>query len=175
MPGAKTLADGRITLWALTTKPANMAAITVEEIKNGKKISCRIMKSDYALGADSDTEITEQEMCKTGEGKAPGPTSYAGNITVFRYLDDNGQPDPTEDFVWDLIKKKGTTIWLVEREGPIESKVIAEGDIVSVYEVVLGTPTKPSDRFAGYIKRTAKLNVMDAAEDVAVGGPVLPA
>lgn len=174
MAGAKTLADGRITLWALTAKPADIAAPLVSEINAGKKISCHIMKSDYALGADSDTEITEQEMCKTGEGKAPGPTSYAGNITVFRYLNDNGQPDPTEDFVWDLIKKKGGTVWLVEREGPVESKAIAEGDIVSVYEVVLGTPTKPSDRFAGYIKRTAKLNVMNAAEEVKVVS-ILPA
>lgn len=173
MSGAKTLADGRIALWALTTKPQDIAAPAVSEINAGKKISCHIMKSDYALGADSDTEITEQEMCKTGEGKAPGPTSYAGNITVFRYLNDNGQPDPTEDFVWDLIKKKGASVWLVEREGPVESKAIAEGDIVSVYEVVLGTPTKPSDRFAGYIKRTAKLNVMNAAEEVKVVG-VLP-
>lgn len=168
MTGAKTLADGRIALWALTAKPQNIAAPSVSEINAGTKISCHIMKSDYALGADSDSEITEQEMCKTGEGKAPGPTSYTGNITVFRYLDDNGQPDPSKDFVWDLIKKKGTTIWLVEREGPVESKNIAEGDIVSVYEVVLGTPTKPSDRFAGYIKRTAKLNVMNAAEEVKV-------
>ena len=175
MAGAKTLADGRITLWALTTKPANMAAITAEEIKNGKKISCHIMKSDYALGADSDTEITEQEMCKTGEGKAPGPTSYTGNLTVFRYLDENGYPVTADDFVWDLIRKKGTTIWLVEREGPLESMEIKTGETVSVYEVVLGTPTKPSDRFAGYIKRTAKLNIMDAAEDVTVGGHVLPA
>ena len=168
MTGAKTLADGRIALWALTANPQNIATPSVSEINAGKKISCHIMKSDYALGADSDSEITEQEMCKTGEGKAPGPTSYTGNLTVFRYLDDNGQPDPSEDFVWDLIKKKGTTIWLVEREGPVESKNIAEGDIVSVYEVVLGTPTKPSDRFAGYIKRTAKLNVMNAAEEVKV-------
>lgn len=168
MSGAKTLADGRITLWALTVKPKNMAAPTITEIKGGKKISCHIMKSGYALGADSDTEITEQEMCKTGEGKAPGPTSYAGNLTVFRYLDADGKPVAADDFVWDLIKAKGVTIWLVEREGPIESKEAAEGDIVSVYEVVLGTPTKPSDRFAGYIKRTAKLNVMDAAENVTV-------
>lgn len=168
MAGAKTLADCRIALWALTTKPKDMAKISAEEIASGKKISCHIMKNDYALGADSDAEITEQEMCKAGDGKAPGPTSYAGNITVFRYLDDAGQPVAADDFVWDLIKKKGTTIWLAEREGPIESKDIAIGDIVSVYEVVLGTPTKPSDRFAGYIKRTAKLNVMDAAEDVSV-------
>ena len=173
MAGAKTLADGRITLWALTTKPKDMAKPTVPEINSGKKISCHIMKSDYALGAESDTEITEQEMCKTGEGKAPGPTSYAGNITVFRYLDEAGKPVAADDFVWDLIKQKGTTIWLVEREGPVESKTVALGDIVSVYEVVLGTPTKPSDRFAGYIKRTAKLNVMDAAENVSVSGDTL--
>jgi hypothetical protein len=167
-PGVKTLADGRISLWALTSAPADMAAPKVDEIKAGKKISCRIMKSDYALGADSDAEITEQEMCKKGEGKAPGPTSYTGNITVFRYLDDQGKPVVADDFVWDLIKKKDTSLWLVEREGPDEAKEIEEGDIVSVYEVVLGTPTKPSDRFSGYIKRTAKLNVMDAKEDVAV-------
>lgn len=173
MAGAKTLADGRITLWALTAKPKDMAKPTVPEINSGKKISCHIMKSDYALGAESDTEITEQEMCKTGEGKAPGPTSYAGNITVFRYLDEAGKPVAADDFVWDLIKQKGTTIWLVEREGPVESKTVTLGDIVSVYEVVLGTPTKPSDRFAGYIKRTAKLNVMDAAENVSVVGDVL--
>lgn len=174
MAGAKTLADGRITLWALTTKPKDIAAPAVSEIKAGKKISCHIMKSDYALGAESDTEITEQEMCKAGEGKAPGPTSYAGNMTVFRYLDEAGKPVAADDFVWDLIKQKGTTIWLVEREGPIESKEITADDIVSVYEVVLGTPTKPSDRFAGYIKRTAKLNVMNAAEEVKVLA-VLPA
>lgn len=173
MAGAKTLADGRIALWALTTKPKDIAKPTVTEINAGKKISCRIMKSDYALGADSDTEITEQEMCKAGEGKAPGPTSYAGNITVFRYLDEDGKPVVADDFVWDLIKKKGSTIWLVEREGPDESRLLEIGDIVSVYEVVLGTPTKPSDRFAGYIKRTAKLNIMDAAEDVAAAGDVL--
>lgn len=173
MAGAKTLADGRIALWALTTKPKDITKPTVSEINAGKKISCRIMKSDYALGADSDTEITEQEMCKTGEGKAPGPTSYAGNITVFRYLDEGGKPVVADDFVWDLIKKKGSTIWLVEREGPDEAGPLEIGDIVSVYEVVLGTPTKPSDRFAGYIKRTAKLNIMDAAEDVAAAGDVL--
>ena len=174
MAGAKTLADGRIALWALTAKPKNIAAPAVSEIKAGKKISCHILKNDYALGAESDTEIAEQEMCKKGEGKAPGPTTYAGNITVLRYLDEAGKPVAADDFVWDLIKGKGTTIWLVEREGPDESKEIAADDIVSVYEAVLGTPTKPSDRFAGYIKRTAKLNIMDAAEDVKVLA-VLPA
>ena len=44
MAGAKTLADGRITLWALTAKPVNMSAPKLTEITAGKKISCHIMK-----------------------------------------------------------------------------------------------------------------------------------
>lgn len=164
----KTLADGRILLTVLTSKPKNPAAPTLEELNAGKKISCRIMKSDYALGASGNSEITEQEMCKKGEGKAPGPASYEGSLTVFRYLEDSGKPSVEDDFAWDLLKKLGTELWLVEREGPDEAQPLAKGDIVSVYEVITNTPTKPGDRFAGYIKRTIKLSVTDAHEDVEV-------
>lgn len=164
----KTLADGRILLVALQTKPANLKAPTVAELAAGKKISCRVMKSDYALGAESDSQITEQEMCKKGEGNAPGPTSYAGSLTVFRYFDDAGKAVVADDFAWDLLKEKGTELVLVEREGPLESKPFEEGDEVSLYEVITNTPTKPSDRFAGYTKRTVTLSVSDAAENVKV-------
>ena len=164
----KTLADGRILLTALTTAPANMKAPTLTELNAGKKISCRIMKSDYALGATGNSQITEQEMCKKGEGSAPGPATYEGSLTVFRYLDEAGKAVVSDDIAWDLLKKLGTELWLVEREGPEESQALAVGDIVSVYEVITNTPTKPGDRFAGYIKRTIKLSVTDAHEDVAV-------
>lgn len=164
----KTLADGRILLTALTTAPKDMAKPTLAELNAGKKISCRIMKSDYALGATGNSEITEQEMCKKGEGKAPGPATYEGSLTVFRYLDEVGKAVIEDDFAWPLLSKLGTTLWLVEREGPDEAKAYAEGDIVSVYEVITNTPTKPGDRFAGYIKRTIKLSVASAAEDVTV-------
>ena len=164
----QTLADGRILLTALTTAPADPKAPTLAELAAGKKISCRIMKSDYQLGATGNTEITEQEMCKKGEGKAPGPATYEGSLTVFRYLDDLGKPVIADDLAWELLKTLGTHLWLVEREGPIESKAYAAGDVVDVYEVITNTPTKPSDRFSGYIKRTVKLSVVDAHEGAVV-------
>ena len=160
----KTLADGRILLTALTTAPANMKAPTLTELNAGKKISCRIMKSDYALGATGNSQITEQEMCKKGEGSAPGPATYGGSLTVFRYLDEAGKAVVSDDIAWDLLKEAGTTLWLVEREGPEESAPYATGDEVAVYEVITNTPTKPSDRFAGYIKRTIGLSVANAEE-----------
>ena len=164
----KTLSDGRIALYALTTAPANLAAPTVAEIKAGKRLDCRINKADYRLGADSSSTINEQELCKVGEAKDFGPSSWSGALTVFRYLDGEGKADPANDVAWDMLKEKGTHLWLVEREGPMADAEVAADQEVSIYEVSTGTPQKPSDRTTGYIKRTVPLSVLDARENVKV-------
>lgn len=165
----KTLADGRIALWALTTKPADLNAVTVAELEAGEKISCRILKSDYQLGATGDNTISETELCQLGEGQALGSTTYGGSITVFRYLDpETGLPEADEDFAWDLFKERGTTLYLVEREGPLENAAPTSGQEYSAYEVQTGTPQKPSNRTEGYIKRTVTLAVSRAAENKAI-------
>ncbi len=98
----KTLADGRILLTALTTPPANIAAITGAELASGKKISCRIMKSDYTLGPTGSDTVDETEMCKLGKGQAFGQSNYSGTITVFRYLDDVGVAVVVDDFAFEM-------------------------------------------------------------------------
>lgn len=164
----KTIADQKITLWALTEKPADMSAVTVTEIEAGKKISCNIMKSDYQLGASGDNMISEGALCEPGEGQALGSTTYSGNITVFRYYDEKGVPNPEEDWLFDMVREKGTTLYLVEREGPVETTAPSAGQEVSAYEVQTGTPQKPSNRTEGYIKRTISLAVLSAAENKAI-------
>lgn len=163
----KTLADGRTLLTALTEKPADMSAITVAELEAGQKISCRILKSDFSLGPTGSATITETELCKTGEGQAHGLSAAAGTITVFRYLDADGKADPEEDYAWDLTKAKGTQLWLVRRDGPIESKPWEAGDEYSAFEVTTDDPQYPSDT-GGYIKRTLNLAVADMALDKVV-------
>lgn len=167
----KTIADGRILLTALTVKPKDPGKPTVAELKAGKKISGRILKSDYALGAGGSQTITETELCNRGEGQAFGLSTYSGNLSVFRYFDDMGKAAVADDFAWEMMKEKGTQIWLAEREGPVESKEWEDGDEVSIYEVTTDDPQKPQDRFAGYIKRTIPLAVGAAWENVkAVAG-----
>ena len=171
MPGVKTLADGRIALVALTTKPVDMSAPTLTEITAGKHLECQIMKSDYKLGSTGSSTVQEQEMCKTGDGNAPGPASYEGSLTVFRYLDPaTGKPAAggEDDDAWELLKTPGTHLWIIEREGPKKEIPFASGDEVAVYEILTGHPTKPDDRFSGYIKRTVTLFVQDADEDATV-------
>lgn len=164
----KTLADGRIALVALTTPPKDLKAPTVAELTAGTRIECRINKSDYALGAtDSDT-IDEQELCKSGAAKDFGPASYEGSVTPFRYLTADGKADAENDVAWDMLKTKGTHLWLVEREGPLYDAAFEAGQEVSVYEVNTDTPQKPSDRNSGYIKRVVPLAVLDARENVEV-------
>lgn len=161
----KTLADGRILLMALTTPPKDINNITLAEIQAGKKISCRILKSDYELGATGSDTVEETELCKVGKGQAAGLTSYSGKLTVFRYLNSEGKADTEEDFAWEMFREKGTELVLVEREGPAESSPWAEGDEYSAYAITTDTPQKPSDRASGYIKRTVTLMVGAAAEN----------
>ena len=164
----KTLADQRIRLVALTTKPADVKAPTVTELEAGIDLSCSIMKSDYQLGATGDQTISEAALCEPGQGSDMGPTEYAGQVTPFRMLDADGKADLDDDVAYQTLKVKGTELWLVEREGPAFDAAWAADQEVSVYHVATGTPQKPSDRFGGYIKRTVPLGVRSAYEDVAV-------
>lgn len=165
----KTLSDGKILVTALTEKPADMNAITVAELEAGQKISCRILKSDFALGPTGSSTITETELCKMGEGQAYGLSAGAGTVTVFRYLDADGKPEGEEDFAWELFKQKGTQLWLVRRDGPVESKAWEAGDEYSAFEVTTDDPQYPTDT-GGYIKRTVNLAVADMALDKVVAG-----
>lgn len=162
------LSDGNIALYALTTRPKNLAAPTVEEIKKGVRVDCAINKEDYKLGPTGSSTIGEVPLCKRGDGKSFGPSQYEGSVTPFWYLDENGRPVEAEMKVWNLFKTKGTTLYLVEREGPEADVEIAENDIVSVYEVITDVAQTPSGRTVGYIKRIVPLGVLDARLDVFV-------
>lgn len=165
----RTLADGRIKLVAMTVRPKDLSKPTVSELSAGVELSCRILKSDYKLGATaSDTISGEALLCDTSNTAALGPSNFEGSITPFRYFDEDGKADSENDVAWEALKEKGTLLWIAEREGPMFDQEWAIGDEVSVYEVVTDTPQKPSDR-GGYIKRTVPLLVQAAAENVAVG------
>lgn len=165
----RTLADGRIKLVAMTVQPADLKSPTVAELTAGVELSCRILKSDYKLGATASDTISEPALCATSNTAALGPSNFEGSITPFRYLDETGKADAENDVAWEALKEKGTLLWIAEREGPMFDQDWAVGDEVSVYEVVTDTPQKPSDR-GGYIKRTVPLLVQAAAENVKVAG-----
>lgn len=167
----KSLADGRVKVVALSTKPANTYAPTLAELTAGIDISCRILSSDYALGPTTSDRIAEKELCKEGNANAIGASNYAGSVTPFRYFDETtNQAHKTEDEVYQLLKEKGTTLYFYERQTSKKSTAdFAAGDEVDGYEVVTDNPQKPSD-MGGYIKRVVPLEVQDAWTNGVVGG-----
>lgn len=159
-----TLADGKIKLTMLTAVPGDPANLKVSDLTGGKDLQDNILKSDYVLGATASDTISEAPLSSTGNGTTWGASNYQGSITPFRFLDVNGAPDPTNDFLFSAVKEKGTTIVLVEREGPDPSTPWKEGDEYSLYVCVTDTPQKPSER-TGYIKRVVPLGVQRAYEN----------
>lgn len=157
----KTLADARIKLTATITKPTAPKAMKVADLTSGTDIMCSVNKADYKLGATGNNAVTEQEACKKGEGNAPGPATYEGSLTPFWYMDATGKLIEDDNDVWELLKQDGATVYLFEREGKDATEAWEAGDTYEYYEVVLGTAQPPSDRFAGYIKRTVPLFVQD--------------
>ncbi|MBM9432338.1 phage tail tube protein [Flaviflexus equikiangi] len=167
MAGFKTIADERIRLDVLQVAgEVDLRNLKVTDLAGAVKVSCHILKQDYALGATGQATVAEIEMCKPGEGQAPGAITYAGSVTIPRYLTDAGIPDAEADFAYELFRTPGTQLVLVEREGPLESAAWATGQEYSAYEVTTLAPIPPSDRFAGYIKRQVPLAIGSAFSGV---------
>lgn len=159
----KSLADGRVKVSALSTKPANPFAPTVAELGAGVDISCRILSSDYLLGSTDSDKIPEKELCKEGNANAIGASNYQAAVTPFRYFDETTKrAHATEDEVYQLLKAKGTTLYLYERNTAKKSTdAWAVGDEVDGFEIVTDNPQKPSD-MGGYIKRRVPMEVQSA-------------
>ena len=162
----KTLADGHIAAWWIPAAEAggiDLKAITVADIAKGTKVSCRIMKSDYAMGPTGSSTIGETELCKVGQGQDWGMSAYAGSVTVFRYLDAAGKAIVEDDKGFDLLGEKGKEgIW-IEREGPAEDVEPAVDQEYSAFQCKTDDPQPPSDRASGYIKRTIPMAISNAA------------
>lgn len=159
----KSLADAKIRLDALTSKPTDPSKPTLAELTGAgvTPLMCHINKADYALGATGQDTVDEIEACKKGKGNAPGPASYDGSLTPFVYRDADGKISADEGAVLALLGDEGATLYLYEREGKPGTAEWAAGDTGDYYEVVLGVLKPPSDRFSGYEKRTVQLFVQD--------------
>lgn len=160
----KTLADARTRLTILTTEPADPRSITIAELTAGIDASCNVLKSDYRLSPTGSDTVPDTELCSEGNAVTYGASNYEGTLTPFWFLDQEGKSDATEDVVYQALKIKGTTLWLVEREGPRYDEPWAAGDAYEAYKVTTDNPQKPSDR-GGYIKRTVPLGVQRAVLD----------
>ena len=162
----KALADGNIRVAVLATKPADPKALTVAEIEAGIDASCRVLKSDYRISAAASDTIADAELCSSTNAQVFGAGNYEGIITPFRYWDstDLGKSDAEGDLVFQALRQKGATVFIVERMTGLAYDVPwAAGQEVNVYELLLDNPTKAGEA-GGYIKYSQAPAVQNAWE-----------
>ena len=155
----KTIAEERIKLVALTTKPVNPYSPKVSELAAGKDLSCSVLFSDFRLSPTASDTVSEPALCEGGNSSVPTKSNFEGNISVFRFIDPlTGAAVTAEDFAWTLAKEKGTEVYLYKRIGPKFSAAFAANQDVEYYHALTDEPQDPSD-FGGYIKKVIPLLV----------------
>lgn len=173
-----SLADGKKRFSVMTTPPTSWTALTLTWLNSGiPEAGCRVLKSDFRLGATGADEVKESALCVTGEGVAFGKSNFEGNLTIFRYFNlttgqfettTAGTPGEIGDAVFQAHKEKGTTLWGAVRETSKDATEPWEaGDEVSVFEYV--TDDWQFAEATGYIKRIVKLGVARAELNAVVG------
>lgn len=162
-----TLADEHIRIIAFTTKPTNWPIVTPAEANAEDRLECLILKSDYKLGATGNNKIPDLPVCQAAGSEVNGAPIYEGQqVTPFIYLDADGKPVTAENVAWDLFKESGSELWILESEGAADSEEFATGQMYDTYHVITADPTKPSDRYSGYVKRTVPLTVRKGHENL---------
>lgn len=163
----KTLADARTRVRLLTTAPAGLPAVTAAEANAGIKAETRILKSDFRLGATGSDTVNDADLASEGNAVTYGAGNYEGSMTPFRFLDADGTPDATADAVFEALREKGATVYVVKSVGKHHTEAFAVGDEFELYEVVPDDYQDPSDR-GGFIKQVVPLGVQNAYRNLTI-------
>ena len=158
----RSLADARKRIAILPTKPADPEKPTKAELDAGLHASCRIVASTYNVGAQPSETIDEKAVCEEGNVQALSTSNYTAEFDIFRYFDEvtglpetgpEGSDENSGDQRCQMLKAKGTTVWLYEREtGKKSLEPFTTGEPLEGYELLIDNPQKPQDQ-GGFIKR----------------------
>ena len=165
----RSLADGKIKVSIMSTKPADPYAPTLTELSAGIDAAPKILSSGFKLGAVASETETEKPLSVKGNVKVFTISNYEGELQPFREFDatNPGISDTVGDLVYQALKTKGTKLWIAKRfTGKDSVAPWAAMDEVSVYEVTTDNPTDAEA--TGYIKKVVPLSVEDAWENGAV-------
>jgi hypothetical protein len=167
--GIRVLADGRLKLTAVETEPANPAAPTAAELNAGVDLSCNVLQDGFTFGATDSDKIQEKALCTVGNSNSLGPSNAEVGFTVWRYFDEAGGFDVADDEAFELLKEKGTTLWLYARQMDklATAAWAATDEIYFGAEVVTDTPQRVDT--GGFIKYRIPCEVQNSWAFSAVG------
>lgn len=175
----RSLSTGKTKLSIMSSLPAVPESATLVEFQAGIDAGCRIVQSDFALGASDDNTVNEPALCDVVSADVPTTAKYDGSVSVFRYFNpvtgkaETGTGGDVGDAVFQAMKLQGTTLFIARRDSmKLSTDPWEDGDEYELFEVITGTPQEGGQE--GYLKKTVKLYVQRAWSGT-VGGATAPA
>ena len=170
----RSLSAGHTKVAVFPTRPSgDLEALALSVFTSTGVIdaACRIAMADFELGVDDDDTFTDQALCEDVAAETPGNTKFKGQWSPYRYFDAEGKAetgtgdDEIGDALYQLVKVKGTGLWVARRDTSKMSKEAwGEGDEYKLYRLITGSPGESPQE--GYIKHPQKLFVQERYDGI---------
>ena len=113
--GKRVLADKKIKLTILTTKPANEAAPTVAELNAGIEACKKVLSDGFRFSPTASGTASAKALCGSNE-EAFTDSNAELAFTHWRYYLEAGGIDPADDELFQAVMTRGTTLWAYMRK-----------------------------------------------------------
>lgn len=156
----RTMADGNIGVYVLTTAPAAQTGVpTVTELTGGTDASCETAKSGTYLRPTGSATVSDAPLCESGNSTDFGASNFEGQMAPFAYFDaSTGKYSAADSAALEVLSTKGSTVWIYFVEGvkPREGGVPEGGE--RIYGGKWTTDTaQPGPVTGEYLKRIVPL------------------
>lgn len=153
----KSIAEGREKVTVLDEAPElptdGSGTIPAATLNAGQDASCNLARNGHRMSATASDTVSDPAVCDEGNKSVLGASNYEWTWVPFRYFDaDTGQPESTEDWLFDLVRDKGATVVAAQRKsGKRSDEDWASGDEGYLWIGVNDNPQDPTDT-GGYQK-----------------------
>lgn len=162
----KSIAEGREKVTVLSERPEGLTAsggtIPASVLNAGQDASCNLARNGHRMSATASDTVSDPAVCDEGNKNVLGASNYEWTWVPFRYFDaETGLPDPTEDWLFDLVRTKGATVVAAQRKnGNMHDADWTEGEEGYLWVGRNDNPQDPTDT-GGYQKATVPFSEIE--------------
>lgn len=148
----RVLADGKRKVVFFDERPLDIKNISVTEFAAAKDGSCNILSTGFQFGPAASDTVEEKPLCVEGNVQALGNANAQVGMTLFRYFDEDGTPDPEADWLFEMHRERGNTVWAASLLRGVPSAAdVKASDSYHFIEYTTDTPLDQDD-LTGYVK-----------------------
>lgn len=164
----RTLADQNRKLAVITDPVEDIGNIPADVLNDAIEASCRATQENTRFAPSGSETFQDNAVCEDSGSSTLGASAWEATMGAFRFFDEDepGQADPEGDQLYQALKKKGTTVTVVERHvNKRWREPWAAGDEYRAFRVEADDWVPASEQHTGYIKGHFPMAVKSADQN----------